>query len=314
MKYLNLERRKNMKGITLISLVITIIVLLILAGVTIVTLTGDNGLLTKAGEAKQANEEVTALEKIKVEVAGSYGLTGELDIDRLNANLSHISGLIYNEKLLNDTNKITELPVTVVLNGHKISINEKGNVAICVPYSELQIGDYINIDIKYENVGNYLPKNDYTGWRVLSVNENSIKLVSSGVPITYMHGTDSSISMPNLTTNFFNTEISDVARKYYTFRTCGITNSYGNRINVIEDLKNLFLNNKYIATTQVDEKKIPQVQSVTLQDYNNVLSKNLVVGSAINNNSMTALKMNENQYVPTWIATPRFIWLSYGVL
>ena len=129
-----------------------------------------------------------------------------------------------------------------------------------------------------------------------------------------MHGTDSSISMPNLTTNFFNTEISDVARKYYTFRTCGITNSYGNRINVIEDLKNLFLNNKYIATTQVDEKKIPQVQSVTLQDYNNVLSKNLVVGSAINNNSMTALKMNENQYVPTWIATPRFIWLSYGVL
>ena len=306
--------KKRNSGITLIALVITIIVLLILAGVTVATLTGDNGLLTKAGEAKQANEEVTALEKIKVEVAGSYGLTGELDIDRLNANLSHISGLIYNEKLLYDTNKITELPVTVVLNGHKISINEKGNVAICVPYSELQIGDYINIDIKYENVGNYLPKNDYTGWRVLSVNENSIKLVSSGVPITYMHGTDSSISMPNLTTNFFNTEISDVARKYYTFRTCGITNSYGNRINAIEDLKNLFLNNKYIATTQVDEKKIPQVQSVTLQDYNNVLSKNLVVGSAINNNSMTALKMNENQYVPTWIATPRFIWLLYGVL
>ena len=35
------ERLKN-KGITLIALVITIIVLLILAGVTIATLTGDN--------------------------------------------------------------------------------------------------------------------------------------------------------------------------------------------------------------------------------------------------------------------------------
>ena len=38
----------NNKGITLIALVITIIVLLILAGVSIAMLTGDNGLLTKA--------------------------------------------------------------------------------------------------------------------------------------------------------------------------------------------------------------------------------------------------------------------------
>ncbi len=44
------------KGITLIALVITIIVLLILAGVTIATLTGDNGILTKAAEAKQKTE------------------------------------------------------------------------------------------------------------------------------------------------------------------------------------------------------------------------------------------------------------------
>ena len=46
-------RKEN--GITLIALVITIIVLLILAGVTIVTLTGDNGLITKASVAKEAN-------------------------------------------------------------------------------------------------------------------------------------------------------------------------------------------------------------------------------------------------------------------
>ena len=45
------------KGITLIALVITIIVLLILAGVTIATLTGDNGILTKASEAKEKTEE-----------------------------------------------------------------------------------------------------------------------------------------------------------------------------------------------------------------------------------------------------------------
>lgn len=45
----------NRKGITLIALVITIIVLLILAGVTIATLTGENGILKQAGKAKEKN-------------------------------------------------------------------------------------------------------------------------------------------------------------------------------------------------------------------------------------------------------------------
>ena len=49
-------KRKN-EGITLIALVITIIVLLILAGVTIATLMGDNGILTKANEGKEEIEK-----------------------------------------------------------------------------------------------------------------------------------------------------------------------------------------------------------------------------------------------------------------
>lgn len=57
---------KKEKGITLISLVITIIVLLILAGVTIVTLTGDNGLLQKATIAKETNEEAEIKEQIRL--------------------------------------------------------------------------------------------------------------------------------------------------------------------------------------------------------------------------------------------------------
>lgn len=44
------------KGITLIVLVVTIIVLLILAGVTIATLAGDNGLITQAVKAKFYSE------------------------------------------------------------------------------------------------------------------------------------------------------------------------------------------------------------------------------------------------------------------
>ena len=56
-------KTKSNKGITLIALVITIIVLLILAGVTIVALSGDNGILKRAAEAKeqtnQKNDEET---------------------------------------------------------------------------------------------------------------------------------------------------------------------------------------------------------------------------------------------------------------
>ena len=49
--------KSNNSGITLIALVVTIIVLIILAGIVIATLLGDNGIITKAGEAKISNEK-----------------------------------------------------------------------------------------------------------------------------------------------------------------------------------------------------------------------------------------------------------------
>lgn len=66
---MNLEiQQKKEKGITLIALVVTIIILLILAGVTIATLTGDNGILTKANEAKKSTEIENEKEKIVIAV------------------------------------------------------------------------------------------------------------------------------------------------------------------------------------------------------------------------------------------------------
>lgn len=57
---------KNQKGITLIALVITIIVLLILAGVSIAMLTGDNGILTQANNSKYTTSRAEAVEKINL--------------------------------------------------------------------------------------------------------------------------------------------------------------------------------------------------------------------------------------------------------
>lgn len=59
---------KSQKGITLIALVITIIVLLILAGITIAMLTGENGILTKAKTADTDTKNAEAAERINMEL------------------------------------------------------------------------------------------------------------------------------------------------------------------------------------------------------------------------------------------------------
>ena len=78
---------KENRGITLIALVITTIVLLILAGITIAALSGNNGILTRAKEAKEKTEQA------------------QKDEEKTLSNMENILG-IYNFKNINvaDTN------------------------------------------------------------------------------------------------------------------------------------------------------------------------------------------------------------------
>lgn len=57
---------RDTKGVTLISLIITIIILLILAGVSIAILTGNNGILKNANKSKEATEISEEKEKVTV--------------------------------------------------------------------------------------------------------------------------------------------------------------------------------------------------------------------------------------------------------
>lgn len=57
---------KNQKGITLIALVVTIVVLLILAGTSIAMLTGENGIITRAQNSNYANTEGEVRDKIEL--------------------------------------------------------------------------------------------------------------------------------------------------------------------------------------------------------------------------------------------------------
>ena len=70
------EKILNKNGITLIALVITIIVLLLLAGVAIATLTGENGLFARAKQAKVAQTESDMKESLNLAIQ-------ELQVEKL---------------------------------------------------------------------------------------------------------------------------------------------------------------------------------------------------------------------------------------
>ena len=153
---INLKKSNN--GITLIALVITIIVLLILAGVSIAMLTGENGILNKATTAQEKTKEKSAEERVKLEIAGSLGENGKLETDLLNENLrKNINGLTYNgkaitEKGVAEENRIDSFPATVELDGYEIIINENGSASTIIRMAEYQT----------EDTKPYLPGNDFS--------------------------------------------------------------------------------------------------------------------------------------------------------
>ena len=80
----NKLKTKEMRGITLISLVVSIIILLILSGITISALSGENGVLNKTAEAKQKSQELQEIEKIKLAISGIA--IGNMEYEQLDEN------------------------------------------------------------------------------------------------------------------------------------------------------------------------------------------------------------------------------------
>ena len=70
--------KRNERGVTLIALVVTIVVLLILAGTAIAMLSGDDGIMTNAQRAQAANTEGEVREKIKLAYSA---LKTEIDVN-----------------------------------------------------------------------------------------------------------------------------------------------------------------------------------------------------------------------------------------
>ncbi len=117
--------KKQNKGITLIALVITIIVLLILAGISLATLTGNNGILTKADTSQEETRGAT-VEEIKnlwktEQTADKH--TGKNETQTLEKLLDHLE----EEKLITPEERTTIENDGEIVIGSKTIVFEKLN-------------------------------------------------------------------------------------------------------------------------------------------------------------------------------------------
>ena len=104
---------KKEKGITLIALVVTIVVLLILAGVSISMLLGENGIITQASEAKKAS--IRGEEQEYVDLANSTAIQ--------NSYLIRGNGVFTQEELEKELAQVSKnRKVVVKINGNKYLI------------------------------------------------------------------------------------------------------------------------------------------------------------------------------------------------
>jgi hypothetical protein len=122
------KEMEKQKGITLIALVITIIILLILAGISIATLTGENGILSKANTAQTETEKAGAKEKVQMAVMSSYDNSGKLDYTQLKTNLDNVEGIDKNTVPQIITEQSFDLIVKV--DGYEVKIEKNGKVTV----------------------------------------------------------------------------------------------------------------------------------------------------------------------------------------
>ena len=131
------------KGITLIALVITIIILLILAGIGISELT-QTGLFEKANQAQQKSKYTNALEKIKLAIMASYDERGNLNNEYLKENLNKIDGI--SQELKDIT-----FDIEITVDGYVFKINQNGEISGTEKKEEITTDPTVELSYDFKN-------------------------------------------------------------------------------------------------------------------------------------------------------------------
>ena len=257
-------KKLNQRGITLIALVITIIVLLILAGVSIAMLTGQNGILTQAQKAKTTTANKSAEEKVKLAVmaARSQSETGALEADKL------VTEVTTNYGGQAETTA-GGFPVTVTIDGKSFTVDENGTVE--VSKYETSILSASDIAAKTDKTKIYgakvtgytLPSGTTTdvGWKIFYADNSNIYLIADN----YVERTNLPGSTGGTTSHQPNDGNSSYARTAYFSNILNdyVTGSARITDNKLKALNNDYFNTKGFTSTNSNMKSVAYMMDTT---------------------------------------------------
>lgn len=251
---------KKQNGITLIALIITIIVILILAAVSINAITGDDSVVQQA--AKSKDEFKIAEEEENISLAyNNYKLNnvGEsLNAGDLQTELSKT----YGEKV-----KVTQQGEKV-----KISFADSGNSYVFdgpnivkkdnTPI-QINIGQAVKYDVTYSDANkSTVTFNENNGWRLLSYKANAedpdlydIEIISTGVPVG-IHYHYNIKNNPTIAGGWSatTTQIADYIEEFYSSATAEDNNMYA-AAGLYYNFEKLVFQNKTITAMKSENIK-----------------------------------------------------------
>ena len=170
-------KAKNNKGVTLIALVVTTVVLVMIAGISMSSLTGNNGILNQVNVAKVEQIEATAREQVGLGVSAmklaiseaaardnSYdasknaGLIQKKLVEMLNNDKSGLNGTFeYEEDNIEYTAEGTKITIIYKGDDYKNACNDTGAeiyYTITLGKKLIKITDEISATLKDENQNN----------------------------------------------------------------------------------------------------------------------------------------------------------------
>ena len=191
MKNLKTKAFKSTKGITLIALVVTIIILLILAGVSIAMLTGNNGVLTQGNRAKEETTVGHEKEAAQMAYAGAKAkkLGEEVTAEDVNEQLT-ING--ENATATQGTNKI----IVTFTSGKVYTIDQSGKITQKTPakkgtlaymYEKAEEEGCTNSDGSCTNA-EHLHIGDYVNYNPLNFKEGTVDVEKTASSLTDENG------------------------------------------------------------------------------------------------------------------------------
>ena len=264
--------RENKRGITLIALIISIIVLVILAGVAINTLYGENGIITTTQDVAvlsniKSLEESIDLYKIGKNLEGkieedSYPIALNEDGSRITLSqmrdISELESLADEVKyaLLNltaekgttniptfdqiDYNKFYKLDYTKL----NISQEEAKNLVIYVDGDNYKVINLAGVKYKKNNIYVIIPLNNESEPEYITVANNTYKL--------YGDGTLKVLGEKTVNSGYTSSEVNTINNSWDEFDLKAINEKFNNRMNLPETLTNdWYASHVYFSTGTV---------------------------------------------------------------